>query len=310
MNALRAFLISLLLLGACADEEKGQRDAVVFSREMSAVAAVPEAAPRARPVSAQQDDAADIALPGTHAALPAEVPASMIVRTGSATIEVGSVEEAVEQLRRLAARVGGYIANANMQAGRERLHHARLEIKLPAERWDEAVGGLSAIGRVLDAQVNAHDMAIEYVDLQARLENARHFERRMVELLARRTGNLEEVLSVERELARIREQIERYEGRLRHLRSSTSMSTLMVTVQEPQPLVGAYRGANVLAEAFRTAWRNFVGFVAGFIAALGVVLPVAVLLLVLLLAARRGRRWMRGSWAEPEVRSAAPGHGE
>ena len=59
------------------------------------------------------------------------------------------------------------------------------------------------------------------------------------------------------ELARVREEIERYEGRLRYLRAHTAMSTLSVSVHEPVPIV-VTAGRSVMGEAFRQAWRNFV----------------------------------------------------
>jgi hypothetical protein len=94
------------------------------------------------------------------------------------------------------------------------------------------------------------------------------------------------MLAVEREVARVREEIERYEGRLRFLRSRAAMSTLAVTVHEPAPLVATQPGRNPIAEAFRAAWRNFVAVVAGLIASLGVVVPLAALAGGLWLAAR------------------------
>jgi hypothetical protein len=86
------------------------------------------------------------------------------------------------------------------------------------------------------------------------------------------------VLAVERELARVREEIERYEGRLRYLRTRVAVSTLSVTVHEPAPLVTGTPGTNPIVEAVRDAWRNFVSFVASLIAALGWMVPLAVLL--------------------------------
>ena len=82
---------------------------------------------------------------------------------------------------------------------------------------------------------------------------------------------------MERELARVREEIERYEGRLRYLRTRAAVSTLTVTVHEPSPIVGRYEGANPIADAFRAMWRNLVGFVAGLIAALGWLIPIALI---------------------------------
>ena len=119
----------------------------------------------------------------------------------------------------------------------------------------------------------------------------RRLEQRLLALLAARTGKLEEVLSVERELARVREEIERYEGRLRYLSSRVAMSTLTITVHEPTPILGNNPGENPIAAAFRRAWRNFVALVAGLIASLGVMIPLAALgILGWYLYKRFGRR--------------------
>ena len=98
----------------------------------------------------------------------------------------------------------------------------------------------------------------------------------MIDLLAARTGKLKDVLDVEQSLARVREEIERYEGRLRYLRAHTTMSTLTVYVHEPVPVVGRV-GSSVMGEAFKQAWRNFVTFLAVFVQALGVIVPIGVL---------------------------------
>ena len=63
------------------------------------------------------------------------------------------------------------------------------------------------------------------------------------------------------------------EGRLRFLKSSAQLSTLSVSLHEPVPIV-ASTGHGPIAEAFRAAWRNFVGVLAGAIASLGYVVPV------------------------------------
>lgn len=199
---------------------------------------------------------------------------TMIVRTGNAGIEVDSLEPAITEVRRLAQRLGGYIANTALQAGREQLHQATLEVKTPADRFDDLTAGLRPLGRVEFINVSAEDVGEEFVDLTARAANGRRLEERLLELLGGRTGKLKDVLEVERELARIREEIERLDGRLRYLRTRAAMSTLSVTVHEPPPLV-SHPGGSPMADAFRQAWRNFVGLLAGVIASLGIVVPVA-----------------------------------
>jgi hypothetical protein len=239
---------------------------------------VPAMQKLAAPASAPRDEAADAGSvahnPTAIIADPAAAP-SMVIRTGNASVEVDSLEPAMDALRRLAQRVGGFVGNSSIQSGREQLRQATLEIKVPAPRFDELTGGLAPLGRIEFVNVSAEDVGEEYVDLTARVANSRRLEERLIDLLGSRTGRLQDVLAVERELARVREEIERQEGRLRYLKSRVSLSTLSVTLHEPPPLVADHPGWNPLWEAMRQAWRNFVGLLAGVIASLGFVLPVA-----------------------------------
>ena len=217
----------------------------------------------------------------------------LIVRTGQASIEVDSLEPAMAEVRKIVQRAGGFVADASVQSGRHQLRQATLELKVPSARFDELTEGLAPIGRLEFVTVGAEDVSEEFVDLSARVANGRRLEERLVELLRTRTGKLQDVLSVERELARVREEIERMHGRLRYLQTSAQLSTLSVSLHEPVPIV-ASRGPGPIAEAFRAAWRNFVGVLAGAIASLGFVAPVlgagwAVAVLI--------RRWRRAPGA-------------
>lgn len=199
-------------------------------------------------------------------------PTVMIIRTGTASIRIDSLEPALAQVRALAGRVGGYVANTAVQAGTAQYRQATLEVKVPASRFDDLVAGLQPLGKLESVNVTAQDVGEEYVDVGARVTNSRRLENRLIDLLATRTGRLQDVLTVERELARVREEIERYEGRLRYLKSRAAMSSLSITVHEPLPVVGG--PDNVLVRAFERAWHNFLELAAGFIASLGVLVPV------------------------------------
>jgi hypothetical protein len=214
---------------------------------------------------------------------------SMIIRTGNAGLEVELLDPGLAEVRRLVARLGGYVANVSMQGGKDQVRQAALELKVPAERFDDLTGGLEPIGRLEFVNVTAEDVGEEFVDLTARASNARRLESRLLDLLGTRTGRLQDVLSVERELARVREEIERIDGRLRYLKTRAAMSTLSVQLHEPFPIAGD-PGRNVVLEALREAWRNFVGVVAASIASLGYLVPVGLLVWGAIVA---GRRWRR-----------------
>jgi hypothetical protein len=223
--------------------------------------------------------------------VPVQTPAvpAMIIRTGNATVEVDSLERAVARVRRMAQELGGYVGNTSQTGGEREARTATLELKIPAPRFDQALGGLRPLGEVQSVNVQAQDVGEEFVDVSARQANARRLEERLVSLLATRTGKLEDVLAVERELARVRGEIESAEGRLRYLRTRVAVSTLTVTLREPAPVIGDYPGSNPVLDAFGDAWRNFVGFLAFFIASLGVLIPLGLILAVLWWAIRRLR---------------------
>ena len=213
----------------------------------------------------------------------------LILRTGQASIEVDSLEAGMASLRQLARRAGGFVADAAVQSGRDQVRQATLELKVPSARFDELTEGLQPIGRLEFVNVSAEDVSEEFVDLTARAANGRRLEERLVELLRTRTGKLQDVLSVERELARVREEIERIEGRLRYLKTSAQLSTLSVSLHEPTPIV-ATQGRGPIAAGFRAAWRNFVGVLAASIASLGYLVPIVVLGWGVIAVVRKWRR--------------------
>ena len=288
-----ALLLSLLALPACGTRDEGPRDAVA-SKEM---AGAPAAAPAAADVTVTRRmmegtaEAQGNTFP--NAAQDPAFQSPMIIRTGQASVEVDSLETGMGQVQALALRLGGFIANSQMQLGGGQYRAATLEVKVPAGRWDELIGGITPLGKVEYVNVSAQDVGEEFTDVSARVANARKLEGRLIELLGTRTGRLSDVLEIERELARVREEIERMEGRLRYLKAHVATSTLSLTVHEPAPVIADGGSGGVIGEAFRQAWRNFVNFIAGFIASLGTLVPLGALgLLGLWVLGRvwRGRR--------------------
>lgn len=236
--------------------------------------------------SANQD-ANQVLNQGSNAATPTVLAPAMIIRNGEVSIEVDSLEIAIGAVQKLATSLGGYVGNTSLTAGAYSVRSAMLELKIPSARYDNALNGLSPIGKVESQSSTAQDVGEDFVDLTARQANSRRLEERLITLLATRTGKLEDVLAVERELARVREEVERYEGRLRYLRAHVATSTLTVTVHEKRPVVSEYAGRNPIVEAFKSAWRNFVSFCTLLVAALGWLIPLALIGWLLFAVAKR-----------------------
>lgn len=285
-----AAIVALALVVACREAEgpqsQGYRLADARPAASLAGGARPDVDARASNDVVAAAPELGLMLPGATDVLP-----NLVIRTGTASIEVDSLEPAVALARALAHRVGGFVAGSAAQTGKGQLHSASLEIRMPADRFDDAVDGLRPLGKVEAVNVSAEDVGEEYVDVEARMTNARRLEARLIDLLARRTGKLADVLQVEHEVARVREEIERYEGRLRYLRSRAAVSTLTLTVHEPIPVVDT-GSPRVVAEAVRQAWRTFIALVALTIQSLGVIVPLGLLTAAGWWIVRRSRKPM------------------
>ena len=98
-----------------------------------------------------------------------------------------------------------------------------------------------------------------------------------------------DVLEAERELARVTEEIERMEGESRYYDQQVALSTIVVTLREPEPALqsGAFQP---IREAFRDSVRVLATSVAAIVYAVVALLPWLVLLSLLAVVVRTWRR--------------------
>lgn len=257
------------------------------------------AAPRTQEAVFSADRSAGLQASGARMATAPEATQEFadekLIRRGSAILEVDSLEAAMDEVRALAERVNGIVADVRVRAGQSRWRQASMELRLPATHFDVAVAALEPIGTVEQLTLSTQDVTEEFMDLEARVENSRRLEERLLRLLAERTGDLDQVLRAERELARVRGEIERVEGRLRYLQDRVDISRIQVTLKEPVPVTPRPGpDTHPIVEAFKDAWRNAVLTVAGLIAAAGIWVPNLLLLGILGWAVvRLGRRVLK-----------------
>jgi hypothetical protein len=216
----------------------------------------------------------------------ADISGAMLVRHGEASLEVHRVEDALAQARQSVAQFGGFVANTAVRNGKDEQPSATLELRVPTAQFDALLGALGTLGKVETATANVQDVGEEYVDMGARAANARRMEARLIEMLATRTGKLSDVLTVEQELRRVREEIERYDARLRYLEKHASVSSLNITLHEKLALIDRPRPGPIV-EALGLAWERTLGVIAWCIASLGLIVPLGVLIGIGVLIFRR-----------------------
>ncbi len=173
-----------------------------------------------------------------------------IILNHTLVIEVRSVEASLETLRGLAESSGGYVFNSTRSGGDSGVVSGRVDMRIPSGRANGVMKSVRAMGRVESESSTAEDITEEYVDLEARLKNARSSEARILGLY-NRAGKLGDVLTVEKELTRVRGDIESLEAKKKNWDILTAMVTIEITLHEP---VGAFpsghRFWNTIKEAF------------------------------------------------------------
>ena len=119
-----------------------------------------------------------------------------------------TVRETIDGLLRGVGGFVGGIQASDVSNGRS----LRATLRVPAARLDETVRSLRSLGHVADESQSGEDVTEQVRDIEARLKNSRNTEQRLADVLRNRTGRVADILEVEREIARVREEIERMDA--------------------------------------------------------------------------------------------------
>lgn len=158
--------------------------------------------------------------------------ARKIVYRGTVDLVTEDLDGVTDRVAALMKDYGGYIAGSERSGQQGDRPKARWTLRIPSARYDEFMSAASTLGEVRRLETASDEVTEEYYDLETRIRNKTAQEKRLLEILETREGELEDVLAVERELGRVREEVERMEGRLRRLDDLTAMSTVTVIVEE------------------------------------------------------------------------------
>jgi Domain of unknown function (DUF4349)/Putative zinc-finger len=156
----------------------------------------------------------------------------MIARTANLTLVTKDFGDARAAVERIVREHQGYVAQLNVTGQSGTARYLTATLRVPADRLGAALAQLKKLGRVVQEAQNGEEVTAQYVDLNARLTNARTTERRLADILKNRTGKITDVLQVEREIARVRGEIERMDAERKNLENRVSYASVEVRVSE------------------------------------------------------------------------------
>jgi Domain of unknown function (DUF4349) len=241
-------VMTIVAIGGCADDAMpggtpGEAAGGASNNLKQVGLADESSANSARLISRDSFDGPELATPAsageqaktadkTQAPAPsAAVPRKIIydARVDLLVDSLGTTEQAVLDLIK---EHDGFLAESDQASVTSTQRKATWRVRVPVDHFNVFLAAVCRLGEVRQNHLGSQDVTEEYYDIAARIRNKQEEEKRLLKHLADSTGKLEDILAVERELSRVRGEVEQMQGRLRFLANRTELSTINIEAME------------------------------------------------------------------------------
>jgi hypothetical protein len=226
----------------------------------------------------------------------------MVIRNAAMSVRVTDLDKTLSLVRGIAARNGADIQSLTYTAGSPTPEpvplaeggaiseqtgpkSAQIVLRVPSEKLNATADAIAKTGTVLSQSASQDDVTQQYVDVKARLDNLKAQEVRLRGFFAK-AKRVSELIDVERELARVRGEIEAMQAQVDYLSRQAAMATLTVDLTEPGPIVSPQGTSWGIGDAFTAGIRAAVGIVNGMIVVSISALPILILGIVVFVVVR------------------------
>jgi hypothetical protein len=164
-----------------------------------------------------------------------------IIRNADLTIEVASPTETQSKVVSIAEAHGGFVVNSEAKQrdngdATNRTLDIKLMVRIPEDQFGAVLDKVRGLANNRNEEkVTGQDVTEEFIDLEARIKTQRALETQFLQIM-KQAGTIEDALAVQRQIAEVRTEIEKLEGRKRFLENRSSLSTIVVNILAPNPI--------------------------------------------------------------------------
>ncbi len=206
-----------------------------------------------------------------------------LVFSGDVRIEVKEFQDLEKELAVKVDQLGGFIGSYNESRRDQKERSGVWIVRVPVDQFTVLLDWLDTNFYVIEKSVKSRDVTEEFIDLESRLSNKRKTEMRLSEHLAKSTSKLSDILEMEKEIERVREEIERIEGRLNLLRDQSELSTLTIRAESRAAFVAVQSPTSLgtIGTIFYNSWWSIGQILYGLILLIVATLPFGIVLLAI-----------------------------
>lgn len=180
-----------------------------------------------------------------------------LIKNGSIEFEVVYLKKTRAKILKAVKKYNGYVSTDNEYNSSDRKSTV-INIRVPATNFDALLKDISEGIESFDQKnIRIKDVTEQFLDVEARLKNKKELEKRYLEIL-KKAKSVKEILEVEKEIGKLREDIEVAEGKLKYLQNQVSFSTLNITFYKTISNPTNF-GKNI-SEAFKNGFKNLKTF--------------------------------------------------
>ena len=202
-----------------------------------------------------------------------------IIRNAELSLEAENPEDSQRKITAIAELKGGFVVESQQSVSDVTANSrdiVTMTVRIPAARFSETLSDIRNVSsRVVAETIKGQDVTEEFIDIEAQLRAKKALEQQFMEIM-KRASSVDDALSVQRQLADVRGEIERVEGRKRFLENQSSLSTIRIRLQTAKVFAATSVGfGDRLSQSFMAGANVAVSFVLGLITAVVALLPFA-----------------------------------
>ncbi|MCT4594923.1 MAG: DUF4349 domain-containing protein [Anaeromicrobium sp.] len=162
---------------------------------------------------------------------PVAIENQKIIKNTYMSISVSDFNGVYDNINNKTKELMGYMEFSNIYDIHDNLKAGNFTIRIPKANSEEMIEFTKNLGKVNNIESNAQNVTNQYYDTENKIKNKKVQEERLRSIMEKAT-KVEDILQIERELNRVRMEIDSLEGTIKNWDNGVAYSTITLEVRE------------------------------------------------------------------------------